>query len=915
MGPRHTIVLRLLVLLLGTAEATFNQNLVLGSNPSVNGPPVFYYWEKSSSACRTDSYYFRIDATTGDDKECNFTQRIDVTFARNYLLHPGGRVVITMQGDIEGGNPDYSSLTLRQQECGSTSVKFTIGGDPIYNTATTVYTWTTRLMPNVCSLTVDLYLRNYEPNGAAPSAEWITCSLSKSDATLTQPLTMTEAHVLLSRSMTGQMYSQSSTKTPSLFHTPSSSPQSTATMSSTLTAVTSTGVQTETQDLSVTRSNVLSMSLNRSRSAIFGSVTSSNWVSSTAAATLSTATAHATSTRSKIPPSITASLALPHTATPTVPETLSHSQQPKQPLANAAVTVVADVVLTSVATVVMMGAASGVAGTATLQAILSSSECGPIGADAADTDERRRSGGSSLATYLVSPFMGNSFTMIGGNLGLVVIFFALHLAVLLVARTTATGRRNPRAAATMARFPQFTLVAANLAMQGVLLGGWQLLWRVLRSEEEEGTSALCVLCFVISMTIPLLVCYAQWKLRVTLIAWASCSRFWRDSVANHTRVHPKRVPYDGQLLLVLVGNSRWLLSFLKFAGPTHIWTPYQHRVMFGVTINAARPRSALVVYWPFLELYVVPVIITASAAFRPPLESREAACAVTMTFTALLLIVVAAAVMIRRPFRVKFKNIHYPLSLCWIALTAVFRQPALIFALGSDSTAAVLASLSFLQSLTLVVVIVVSGLLFVFIDRHNNELVNDAAEAEDERGTDDSDDDPTEDVNDASTKATRKSAVNELELSLAQLMDHDYDDGDDAIHMKEFTAKESASDSLWACETSLLAASKNAVNGNFIPLNNASNAHADAATLNHQNNNRVFTTTAAAGITVVSMAGRELLDIEDDLSRGYRHQRRTVEEIWCRSPTTSPTVFVGDTHHQSCRPQFNSPREDSFLNQ
>ncbi|CUG03664.1 Hypothetical protein, putative [Bodo saltans] len=112
MGPRHTIVLRLLVLLLGTAEATFNQNLVLGSNPSVNGPPVFYYWEKSSSACRTDSYYFRIDATTGDDKECNFTQRIDVTFARNYLLHPGGRVVITMQGDIEGGNPDYSSLTF-----------------------------------------------------------------------------------------------------------------------------------------------------------------------------------------------------------------------------------------------------------------------------------------------------------------------------------------------------------------------------------------------------------------------------------------------------------------------------------------------------------------------------------------------------------------------------------------------------------------------------------------------------------------------------------------------------------------------------------------------------------------------------------------------------------------------------------
>ncbi|CUG88572.1 membrane-associated protein, putative [Bodo saltans] len=218
------------------SAATFNQNLVLGSNPSADGPSVFAYWGKSSTNCRTDSNYFRVDSSAGAAKDCHFTQRIYVTFARNFLLHPGGRVMIIMKGDIEGGSPDYSSLTVGQQECGSLSVKYSLGGDPIYNSATIVYTWTTRLMPNICSLEE---FRNERCRAFGQLDYLFTqCNSGDSHATIdhhaatqgTISQSITEA---VSRSMSGLEYSQSSTKTPSLSQSSSSSPQSTTTLSST----------------------------------------------------------------------------------------------------------------------------------------------------------------------------------------------------------------------------------------------------------------------------------------------------------------------------------------------------------------------------------------------------------------------------------------------------------------------------------------------------------------------------------------------------------------------------------------------------------------------------------------------------------------------------------------------------------
>jgi hypothetical protein len=145
----------------------------------------------------------------------------------------------------------------------------------------------------------------------------------------------------------------------------------------------------------------------------------------------------------------TISSPLPETATLTVmigSQTLTDVARVDSTLNNA-VTRTADAMLTSVATIALISAASGVAGPAMLQAVMSQSACGP--AASGGVEDR-----SASSSYAVSPFVGNSFAMVGGNIGLVVLFLALHLVALLIARTTVGGRRNPRAAATLARFPQ-----------------------------------------------------------------------------------------------------------------------------------------------------------------------------------------------------------------------------------------------------------------------------------------------------------------------------------------------------------------------------------------------------------------------------------------------------------------------------
>ncbi|CUG03748.1 membrane-associated protein, putative [Bodo saltans] len=79
------------------AASTFGTNLVQGFNSAVSGASSFL---APTDDCEMDGGFFTVKSgwTVFSDYDCYMTQIIDVTFARNYLLNPGGKVMISMKG-------------------------------------------------------------------------------------------------------------------------------------------------------------------------------------------------------------------------------------------------------------------------------------------------------------------------------------------------------------------------------------------------------------------------------------------------------------------------------------------------------------------------------------------------------------------------------------------------------------------------------------------------------------------------------------------------------------------------------------------------------------------------------------------------------------------------------------------------
>jgi hypothetical protein len=94
----------------------FGTNIVRGSDASMSS--VYSYWNGGVSGdCEIIGGRFAVDsAFFGIGQDCYMVQTIDITYARDYLLNPGGRVVISLEGLIaEGSRGQSVSYRLRDR--------------------------------------------------------------------------------------------------------------------------------------------------------------------------------------------------------------------------------------------------------------------------------------------------------------------------------------------------------------------------------------------------------------------------------------------------------------------------------------------------------------------------------------------------------------------------------------------------------------------------------------------------------------------------------------------------------------------------------------------------------------------------------------------------------------------------------
>ncbi|CUG88098.1 GPI-anchored surface protein, putative [Bodo saltans] len=182
------VVAPFLLLHADAATGTFGNNLLQG-DPSANQNQYQGWTRSDADECRLEDGTFTVKNIfwLWKQYDCTMYQTIDLAFAHTYLNTTTGTFVeISLVGYIQGGNPDYASLTLKQYACGSpwTPLGSVLGGKCLDSSSFATYTWSARLLPNACGANVSLYLRNRVADDVKPYAKRVIVVLTSTSTSL-----------------------------------------------------------------------------------------------------------------------------------------------------------------------------------------------------------------------------------------------------------------------------------------------------------------------------------------------------------------------------------------------------------------------------------------------------------------------------------------------------------------------------------------------------------------------------------------------------------------------------------------------------------------------------------------------------------------------------------------------------------
>lgn len=407
------------------------------------------------------------------------------------------------------------------------------------------------------------------------------------------------------------------------------------------------------------------------------------------------------------------------------------------PATDAPITAATAVVAVSVNVATAMLAASA-AGGALMQATLGASHCAKSSSSQDGQEDSSRSIQPTM--YLVTPFYGvNGFAMVFGNVALVLLCALVHVVVSALMHRMVPhmggGGAQRRAADVLAyyRFPNFSILPAVYAVQGITLGGWGLLWDVINPTSSStrdggataGLAVANVVTWIVSIVYPAALLWWLWRLRVSLIAREgnvvarvekyACFLFAPlkavgASTVRADRLHEALIPYE------LLPR----LAALRSLGPRMSWTPRNTRLIFGAAFNAYEPTSTLTwisLLWLAGDVVLLPTVVSIASTTKPTAESRWAVCNGVMLCGGMLLLMYSVALALARPYRTGARNLLSPLVVLLTAVTCMLSCPLVTDTLGPGSTNDALGSVSAMQSITVLLLAVSNIVIFVTVDQ------------------------------------------------------------------------------------------------------------------------------------------------------------------------------------------------------
>ncbi|CUG89413.1 membrane-associated protein, putative [Bodo saltans] len=307
-----------------------------------------------------------------------------------------------------------------------------------------------------------------------------------------------------------------------------------------------------------------------------------------------------------------------------------------------------------------------------------------------------------------------------------------HVAVVTAGGgSTTTSRRHMRRvhAFTMTRFPHFTFIMAQMCVQGVQMGGWQLIFDAINGRPEKfssfGTrtslaanSVACALLGVVGLMCSVVPTICAVKLRGFLLTGSrdDASLHHRqqagEKLAGYSDLSPpppsaitdiaeedidahssssssstshawayigQWLGIDAPVMLVplrlMPESAKCFVVLLKHAGPTHVWHPPEYLKRFGTVFNAFS-RVRVLGPWLLAENWFVSLLVTLVSSADPP-SAQFIVCNGLMFFCALILLLHLIAVMWLKPFRLPYKNPLKAVCIFFLSVGCALSAPVL----------------------------------------------------------------------------------------------------------------------------------------------------------------------------------------------------------------------------------------------